>query len=305
MNMESLDFAHLKLLDALIRRRSLSEAAALLEIPQPTASHALARLRKVFGDPLLVRTRKGMEPTAKALSVATEIEQILDLKRRISGGGRSFEPAQLDREFVVAGSDVAQLVVINSVFPAVSRLAPRVKLRTITLSRAAMVDALQAAEIDIALGAYPRLETDIHAQTLYSESYRCFATPEHAYLRTHALADFVAAEHIAISTRGMAHAHRMAEQRIIKALHPKPLRMTSSNFLVALAAAAASDMIVTAPGRAVAKTAAALGLGSAKPPINIDDFDVKQYWHSREHNDPAHLWFRKTVFEALAEWRNR
>src|SRR3546814_3992338 len=48
-------FRHLVLLDALLKRHSVSAAARELDLPQPTASHGLARLRKALGDPLLVR----------------------------------------------------------------------------------------------------------------------------------------------------------------------------------------------------------------------------------------------------------
>src|SRR3546814_15094469 len=55
VNIDDLDFRHLVLLDALLKRHSVSAAARELDLPQPTASHGLARLRKALGDPLLVR----------------------------------------------------------------------------------------------------------------------------------------------------------------------------------------------------------------------------------------------------------
>lgn len=305
MNIDSLDFAHLRLLDAVIRKRSLSEAARLMEMPQPSASHALSRLRKVFDDQLLVRTRKGMEPTPLALAIAPEVEQILDLRRRIADGGTSFSPARLQREFVIACSDVGQLVVVSSVYPAVRKSAAQVHLRTVTLGRTEMVEALQSGEVDIALGAFPRLEAGIHAQTVYAERYLCFAPPRHPYIRSRSMDDFLASDHIVVGTKGMAHAHRTAEQRLIQTLSPKRVHLTSSSFLVALVAAAESNMIVTAPGRIITTVARKFGLASAPPPFALGDFDVKQYWHSREHEDPAHHWLRDTVFRSLQGLRTR
>ncbi len=305
MNTDELDFHHLRLLDALIRKRSLSEAARSLDIPQPTASHALGRLRRYFDDQLLVRARGGMEPTSRALAIALEVEQLLDLKRSICGGGSSFVPEKLEREFVIACSDVGQLLVVTALYPAVQAAAPKVHLRTLTLGREEMVDALESGEVDIALGAFPRLVAGIHTQTLYVERYRCFALPQHAFMRTRKLADFVAAEHIVVSTRGMAHAHREAEQRLIQAIQPRQIHMTSSSFLVAIVAAAQSDVIVTAPGRVISEVARRFGLANARPPIAMQDVDIKQYWHSREHSDQAHHWLRREVFRSLGQWRAR
>jgi DNA-binding transcriptional LysR family regulator len=304
MNIDGLDFEHLRLFDALVRKRNLSEAARLLEIPQPTASHALARLRKVFDDQLMVRTRGGMEPTPLALTIAPEVQQILDLERRIASGGRQFSVEKLDREFVIACSDVGQLLVANSIYPAIRTTAPNVRLRTATLERVELVDALQSGEVDIALGAFPRLEAGIRAQTLYRERYSCFAAARQLYMRTRTIEDFMASNHIVVTTIGMAHAHRVAEQRVIQAIRPRQVHLTASSFLVALVAAAESDMIVTAPGRVIAPVARKLGLASAAPPFAVGNFDVKQYWHSREQDDPAHHWLRQQVFQSLASWRS-
>src|SRR3546814_3210376 len=66
VNIDDLDFRHLVLLDALLKRHSVSAAARELDLPQPTPSHGLASLRKALGDPLRVRARDGMDPTPRA-----------------------------------------------------------------------------------------------------------------------------------------------------------------------------------------------------------------------------------------------
>src|SRR3546814_8356692 len=50
VNIDDLDFRHLVLLDALLKRHSVSAAERELDLPQPTASHGLARLRTALGD---------------------------------------------------------------------------------------------------------------------------------------------------------------------------------------------------------------------------------------------------------------
>ena len=55
---------HLKALSLLLEVRSLTKAAEILEVNQPTVSKMLARLRAHFGDPLFVRVGLSMQPTA-------------------------------------------------------------------------------------------------------------------------------------------------------------------------------------------------------------------------------------------------
>src|SRR3546814_4304173 len=89
----------------MIRHHSVSAAANELDIAQPTASHSLARLRRVLDDPLLVRAGGGMEPTPRALAIAPTIAQLLELKRELADTGGDFAPSRLDREFVIARSE--------------------------------------------------------------------------------------------------------------------------------------------------------------------------------------------------------
>src|SRR3546814_7835269 len=81
VNIDDLDFRHLVLLDALLKRHSVSAAARELDLPQPTASHGLARLRKALGDPLLVRARDGMEPTPRAERSDAHTSELQSLMR--------------------------------------------------------------------------------------------------------------------------------------------------------------------------------------------------------------------------------
>src|SRR3546814_14834069 len=68
-----------------------------LDLPQPTASHGLARPRKALGDPLLVRARDGMEPTPRAEAIAGVVQQLLELRRDLAEGGQTFSPRSEER----------------------------------------------------------------------------------------------------------------------------------------------------------------------------------------------------------------
>src|SRR3546814_2585080 len=94
LNIVYLEFRHLVLRDALLRRRSVSAAARDLDLPQPTASHGLARLRRALGDPLLVRARDGMEPTPRAEAIAGVVQQLLELRRDLAEGGQTFSRSE-------------------------------------------------------------------------------------------------------------------------------------------------------------------------------------------------------------------
>ena len=85
----SLSLQHLRVLDVLLRERSLTRAAKVLDVTQPALSKTLARLRRYFDDPLFVRVSHRMEPTPKALALARPVGDVLDQMRALRGEQRS------------------------------------------------------------------------------------------------------------------------------------------------------------------------------------------------------------------------
>jgi DNA-binding transcriptional LysR family regulator len=68
-SLDLLDGHLLRVLCVLLEERSVSRAARKLDATQPSISTALKRLRDIFADPLLVRDKLDMVPTARALQL--------------------------------------------------------------------------------------------------------------------------------------------------------------------------------------------------------------------------------------------
>ena len=91
----SLDLHHLRVFDVLLRERSLTRAARVLNVTQPALSKTLARLRRYFQDSLFVRVSLRMEPTAKALALEAPVRAVLDGMRALSADVRSIRARRL------------------------------------------------------------------------------------------------------------------------------------------------------------------------------------------------------------------
>src|SRR3546814_7876219 len=142
-----------------------------------------------------------------------------------------------------------------------------------------MVSALETGHVDIAVGAYPSLVAGIKTQRLYQEEYLCFGKEGHPFIKSGETADFMAADHIVVSTKGMAHAHRAVERALLDQIHPDRISIVASSFLVALAACFESDLILTATALVLGLFAESYGLRALRPPLPMDTFEVRQYWH--------------------------
>jgi DNA-binding transcriptional LysR family regulator len=77
MDFHGIDLNLLVAFDALMSESNVTRAAARVGVSQPAMSAALSRLRKLFGDPLLLRSAGGMLPTARARDLAEPLSQAL------------------------------------------------------------------------------------------------------------------------------------------------------------------------------------------------------------------------------------
>ena len=102
MNWRTLDLNLLVVFDAVGQARSVTRAAAKLNMSQPAISHALARLRAALGDDLFVRTPDGMEPTHYAERLAGPVRAALEGLSTALEGAAGFEPATAGRGVVGA-----------------------------------------------------------------------------------------------------------------------------------------------------------------------------------------------------------
>jgi len=302
VNLGKLDFRLLELFSAMIRLRSVTKSAIMLGLPQPTASRGLNRLRDVIGDELFIRTPHGMQPTAYAFAISDTVEQILGLSKSLEPVRHEFDPAQTRRTFVIAGSDVGQSLILPKLYGAMVHY-PGITLKTVVVPGNDLSIALEEGAIDLAFGPYPDLLGGIKQQALYEEYYECFCMPEHLYARTPTANVFLASHHLLVLGSPVAHSHREVEVRLRDLLEPERIRVISENYLSALLALTDSDLLLTAPAKAVRPVAERLGLAALEPPIPLPQFQVKQYWHERNHNDSGHRWLRSTLREAMIERR--
>ncbi|WP_224369569.1 helix-turn-helix domain-containing protein [Hyalangium versicolor] len=101
MNLSAIDLNLFVVLHAVLAERSATRAAARLHVTQSAVSNALARPRRVLGDPLVVRTRRGLSPTPRALALQPQLEAALGLLEGVTREGARFDLHTARREWVI------------------------------------------------------------------------------------------------------------------------------------------------------------------------------------------------------------
>lgn len=141
MDLRNLDMNLLLPLHALLEERSVSRAAQRLSLSQPALSASLAKLRRLFGDDLLVRHGNTYELSPLAVSLRERTWTAVQTMDRLFSAQSEFDPATSTRDFRILGADYAFRIAGREISLAVSAAAPHARLTFETLAR----ETLEAA----------------------------------------------------------------------------------------------------------------------------------------------------------------
>ena len=265
-NLSRIDLNLLVLFEAVLAERHVARTAARLSLSPSAVSHGLARLRRLFGDPLFLKHPKGVVPTERALELAEPVADILARTRSVVGGVQPFDPKTARRRFKIGAPDAALAVVLPPLLAHLRKTAPRIDIAIRDLPRLAwdhVLASLDAREIDLALlpTAPP---ARFAARTLYKEDFVVAARIGHPYLRKPTMANYCAADHIVISPSGDPRG--LVDDVLAKKGLARRVALTVPNFMLALAIIADTDILAAMPRTFVARHAARFRVAASEWP---------------------------------------
>ena len=300
INLNRVDLNLLKVFDALVVEGHATRAAERIGLTQPAVSHALNRLRVLFGDPLFVRSPRGMVPTSLAQDVAPRVHSILEQVEGMLIGSRVFDPATSTRQFVLGLSDYAAFVLLPRLTARLDREAPLVSLIVHSTGRDVGLAMIEESSVELIAGNFPEPASHMREELLYEEDFICASRGDHPDLAgTLDLDRYLSLRHLQVSTRGNPTGYVDAVLRD-KGLK-RTVALTVSHFLLAPMLAYSSHLLATEPRRLFTSLADRLQLKLWPPPITIPPFRVVQTWHARHDPDPGHQWMRRILREVGQE----
>ena len=101
MELSDIDLNLLVLFQQLMVERRVSKVADNLGLTQPAVSNALAKLRRIFGDELFLRTSGGMVPTPFAEQLGESVGYALGMIHSGLNQRTQFTPATLKRTITI------------------------------------------------------------------------------------------------------------------------------------------------------------------------------------------------------------
>ncbi len=292
VHLPSLDLNLLIVLEALVDTGSVTTAADRIGLTQSATSHALARLRATLGDPLFVRSRKGLVPTDRTLALAGPLRDALDRLRQVVAPPATFNPGAAKCRFVLCTADYTELVLFPRLVARLARSAPGIDLWCTTADDDPL-ERLARGEVDAFIGPVLSQYTraDIRERRLFDERFVSLVRDGHpAATRKWTLEQFAALDHALIAPQGRPGS--MVDTLLEQYRLSRRIAVVLPHFVVAPFIIAATDLVLTIPERVARTFAEFLPLRIVDPPADVPGFTMTLMWHERRHHDPSHEWLR-------------
>lgn len=300
MNNLACDLKLLMCFDALMAERSVSRAAERLNLSQPAMSHALARLRRLFDDPLLLRGRGLMTPTSRALQLEGQVQELLSALRRLAEQPAAFEPATAKLRFSVMAPEYAEYLLAAPVALQLQRDAPGVALDFRASDPERALDGLARGDLDFRLGWWPEPPAALRYKLLFRDRLVCAVRRNHPRFRSAISTDeYLAAAHVRVQTPRTSVSSGAVDQAATALRRTLNVALKVQNLSVLSEVASTTTLVATLPERLAARLQEKYALQILPLPLGVPDIRMALYWHERTHKHAAHRWFRQAVSDAV------
>jgi DNA-binding transcriptional LysR family regulator len=303
VNIAGLDLNLVPALEALLRRRNVTRAADDVGLSQPAMSRALARLRALQNDPLLVRTRAGYVLTPRAQAIQPQLAAaVRNLREVFQHSG--FDPRIEQRTLRLVAADSQAILLGPGIMARLAAEAPGVDLRFESYGPDAAT-RVERGDVDLAfaLSSVP-LPPGIYSQSIGEDRLALVLRHGHPMAdQPWTIADYAAVKHVTVALVGDGQSEmdaRLAAAGVVRRIaHVTPY------FAAALEVVAATDMVTTVSAALARRFAPSLGLVLREPPFTPHTLELTLVCSHVRAADSFLIWFRNLVREIAAAVADR
>ena len=308
MNLNRLARIDLNLLVALhilLEEGSVSRAAERLSITQPAMSKTLGRLRETFDDPLFVRSKRGIQPTPRALGLASELKSLLGQVDGLLDAGE-FTPAGYRGEITLAISEYVGFTLLPPLSARLQSSAPRLRLRTITRAER-QLDQLASGELDFAIQIqreeYP---PEYSVSPLAASPLAIFVRQEHPLVAQTVSADLMR-QYPQVALYVADREELIGGQVLARGLFESDRGvLETSHLLTAFEILRETDYLLICPAYLARNEGATRDIVALTLPVEMT-FSVQYSLiaHRRTEHSPIHQWLWQEIIDTVQSMRFR
>lgn len=293
MHVRNVDLNLLVIFEAVYRHGNATLAARELGLTQPAISHAIRRLRAVYGDPLFVRSKGGMKATIRADQIAPSVQKAL---RGINQTFETkFDPGTLDRAFRIGLVGYTAFFLLPNLIERIQLNAPNVSVMVDPLALSEVSRGVSGGDVDFAIGLVGKKQRGCAITALFSDGYRYIARQDHPVVKAPLKKRQLSAlRHVSIPLLAEA-------QERLSAVANVSYGLTTNNLLSAPFIVSRSDLVAVLPNSVATIFKDYCDLQVLEPPIDLGAYAIGLAANERLSNDDAYGWMAQTIIDSASE----
>jgi DNA-binding transcriptional LysR family regulator len=296
MDLRQIDLNLLVLFDALYKYRSVSIAANKTCISQSAFSHGLNRLRSRLDDTLFIRINNVMEPTPRAIDIASKLNKALPMISSALSKEEPFNPHISKVNFKFVATDYTELSLFPKLIGDINSKAPNMSITVLPATEQYPLNRLESGEVDFALGFSHQLEKSslMENYTWLEDSYCTIARKNHPSLRKGLnINNFLHLPHVRVSPWGENQG--IVDDVLDKMGLKRNVILQLPSVLVAPYTVLHSDSLLTIPRRIAQQLSSQINIELFEPPITLPNYQLNIYWHQLNTNKLSCLWLVEQI----------
>lgn len=300
MKLSEIDLNLFVVFDAIYTEGNLTRAGEIIGITQPAVSNSLSRLRKMFDDPLFVRTAEGMVPTPVAQNIVGPVRQALGLIRSSVQESDRFDPAASEKRFRVSMTDLTQSIVLPYVLGRLKREAPGISVDCYQARRRDLNIELASGNLDLAVDIPLTPDPQIRQAPLFSHPHVCVFRSQHPDIGNKLTTDqYLGLSHIHISSRrgGLGH----VDLALGKLGKRRNIALRTQHYLATPELVSRTDLALTVPRVFADFLVTQYPVRYLDLPFSVPHLESHLYWHESTDKDQANRWLREMMLELPAK----
>lgn len=289
-------------LDALLSEGSVAGAARRLRLSPSAMSRALARLRQTTGDPLLVRSGRGLVATPRALELRQRMELLVAEAQAVLRPVEKLDLAQLERVFTLRTGDGFVDTFGAALIARITAQAPGVRLRFVGKSERGQA-LLRHGDVDLETGVVSATDgPEMRTMALFHDRFVGVVRHGHPLATGEITAErYAEGGHVLVSRRGQERG--LVDDALAALGLQRRIVAMVGGFSAALALVRASDLVTAVPERHT--TVPRAGLHTFPLPVSLVPLTVSMLWHPRLDADAGHRWLRDCVRAVCGSGENQ
>jgi DNA-binding transcriptional LysR family regulator len=290
------------ILQSLLNEASVVRAADAMGLSQPAMSGALARLRELLNDPLLVRSGRGMQLTPRARELKAQVDTLC-ARIDVVFQPDTFDPSTARDSFRVAAPDYLAFQLTKFLLPLLAECAPGIHIQIVDVPGDLPI-WMESQNIDLAVcgefGFWPELRREL----LFRERYVAALSTDHPLsTRETVSSDELQAfpSPSVVFDPGLSKSHH--DRHWVTGLRSLDFisQVTSMSQFIAVLLAAEAPNVARAPASMVEQLSGILPLKLLEISDEDASFDTCTFWTTLTDQSISHIWLRGIIRDCLSD----